>query len=243
MTTLKLFCFAHAGGSAAGYSRWRRQLEPWIELCPLELNGRGAKANLPFYDSIQEAVIDLFAQIQRQAGDQPYALLGHSMGTLLVYEMCLHIRRMGFHSPAAVVFSGRIPPHLDESDEKIHKLQDEAFTEKIREMGLSSPELFEHPELLNLFLPIIRSDYQLLETYAFDDNEPPLSTDFFVWTGQDDPWTRENIHEWNKLTSKGCQYHEFEGGHFFIYERTREIIAALHECLGTVRDNNVVEQA
>ncbi|MNK51474.1 Linear gramicidin dehydrogenase LgrE [compost metagenome] len=240
MTTFKLFCFAHAGGSAAGYSRWRRQLEPWIELCPLELNGRGAKANLPFYDSVQEAVRDLFDQLRQQAGDHPYALLGHSMGTLLVYEMCLHIRKMGFRDPAAVFFSGRIAPHLKEGGEELHQLPDEAFTDQIRQLGLSSPELFDHPELLNFFLPIVRSDYRLIETYAFDGNEPPLNTEFFVWTGREDPWTRESIHEWSALTAKSCRYQEFEGGHFFVYERTREIIAALHDSLGRVRNGIVV---
>lgn len=240
MTTFKLFCFAHAGGSAAGYSRWRRQLEPWIELCPIELNGRGAKANLPFYDSIHEAVTDLFEQLRQQAGDHPYALLGHSMGTLLVYEMCLHIRKMGFRDPAAAFFSGRIAPHLNEGGEELHQLPDEAFTAQIRQMGLSSPELFDHPELLNFFLPIVRSDYRLIETYAFAGNEPPLNTEFFVWTGREDPWTRESIHEWSPLTAKSCQYQEFEGGHFFVYEQTREIIAALHDSLGRVRNGIVV---
>ncbi|RUT36531.1 thioesterase [Paenibacillus zeisoli] len=243
MTTVKLFCLAHAGGSAAGYSRWRRQLEPWIELCPLELNGRGAKANLPFYESIQEAATQLFDQLQQEAGDQPYALLGHSMGTLLVYEMCMHARKMGFRDPAAAFFSGRIPPHLSEGGEELHKLPDEAFAAQIKQMGLSSPELFDHPELLKFFLPIIRSDYRLLETYTFAGNERPLSTDFFIWTGRDDPWTRENIHEWSTLTTKGCQYHEFEGGHFFIYERTGEVLAALHDGLRTVRDKHIAVQA
>jgi surfactin synthase thioesterase subunit len=228
---IKLFCFAHAGGSAVSFSRWRKLLDPGIELIPIELKGRGAKAGLPFYESIGEAVMDLYPQLEKEAGSSPYALLGHSMGTLLVYEMCRHIRTTGFRDPASAFFSGRMAPHLKEDDKILHLLPDDEFTEEIKKLGLTPAELFEHQELVNLFLPILKADYRMIETYACDVRTDPINSEFVIMTGKEDQWTQNRIGEWAPLTSRGCHFQEFEGGHFFLYERTAEVIDVLNRRL------------
>ncbi|MWC30348.1 thioesterase II family protein [Paenibacillus sp. MMS18-CY102] len=231
MTIIKLFCFAHAGGSAMGYSRWRKLLGPGIEICPLELRGHGPKTGQPFYDSVQAAVEDLYPALVKEAGTDPYALLGHSMGTLLVYEMCRHIKRMGFREPVASVFSGRTPPHVVRDRKQLHELPDQEFKDEIRALGLTPDEVFEHAELMAMFLPIIRSDYRLIETYAYGEIAPPLTSDVFVWTGKEDELTRERMDEWAQVTSGQCHYREFKGGHFFLYEQTPAVIATLQKDL------------
>ncbi|EFM11228.1 Thioesterase [Paenibacillus curdlanolyticus YK9] len=233
MTVIKLFCFSHAGGSVTGFSRWRKLLAPGIELCPLELRGRGLKTGQPFYESAQAAVQDLYPALVKEAGDSPYALLGHSMGTLLVYEMCRHIKSMGFREPVASFFSGRTPPHVTTKRKQLHLLPDQEFADAIRALDLTPAEVFEHAELLAMFLPIIRADYRLIETYAYSEIVPPLTSDIFVWTGEKDELTRERMEEWAQVTTGRCQFREFAGGHFFLYEQTAAVLAALQNDIRT----------
>ncbi|WP_256757093.1 thioesterase II family protein [Cohnella sp. WQ 127256] len=226
-----MFCFAHAGGSAVGFNKWKKRLDPRIELCPIELRGRGTKGGLPFYESITEAVQDLYPLLVKEAGGRPYALLGHSMGTLLIYEMCHHIRKMGFRDPNTVLFSGRIAPHLKEDEKVLHLLPDDEFTAEIKKLGLTPAELFEHKELLNLFMPILKADYRMIETYECAERPQPINSEFVILTGREDEWTQNRIKEWIPLTARGCQFHEFEGGHFFLYEQMTEVIPVLDRCL------------
>jgi surfactin synthase thioesterase subunit len=71
----------------------------------------------------------------------------------------------------------------------------------------------------------------MIETYESREPFPPLRSEFFVWTGSEDPWTRSRIGAWTPLTSGGCHYREFGGGHFFLYERTAEVVAELNRSL------------
>ena len=43
---LRLFCFAYAGGSSIIFRSWLEILPGNIEICPIELPGRGSKIKL-----------------------------------------------------------------------------------------------------------------------------------------------------------------------------------------------------
>lgn len=235
MQSLKLFCFSHAGGSAVGFTRWKKLLDPSITLYPVELNGRGKKGNLPFYTRIEEAVKDLSAYIMNEAGSEPYAFIGHSMGTIIAYEMCHYLKQIGFREPVAVFFSGRSAPDVKNEENHIHHLGDELFIEEIKKMGHSPTELFQNPELLKIFVPILKADYKLIETYSYMDHDP-LKSDFFLFSGKEDLYTppEQFKEKWAIHTEGDCDIHVFEGGHFFLYERTDEIIETIHSCLKKV---------
>jgi medium-chain acyl-[acyl-carrier-protein] hydrolase len=232
LQSLKLFCFSHAGGSTVGFTRWKKLLDPRITLYQVELNGRGKKGNLPFYTGIDEAVEDLSSYIMNEAGSEPYAFIGHSMGTIIAYEMCHYLKQIGFREPEAVVFSGRSAPDVKLEENHIHHLADELFIEEIKKLGHSPAELFQNPELLQIFVPILKADYRLIETYLYKERAP-LKSDFFLFTGKEDidTSTEQFKEKWAIHTEGLCEFHVFEGGHFFLYEQTDEVIKTIHTCL------------
>ncbi|MEU8250469.1 type I polyketide synthase [Nonomuraea sp. NPDC048916] len=78
----------------AGYFRDRRSLSA------LAIPGFGPDERLP---TSVDAILDVLAAAVREvAGDQPFALLGHSSGGLLAYATAERLERTG-HQPAAVV--------------------------------------------------------------------------------------------------------------------------------------------
>lgn len=61
---IKLFCLPYGGGSAYSYLKWKSNLADLIELCPVELAGRGKRFHEPYYSNIDEAVDDVYKQIE-----------------------------------------------------------------------------------------------------------------------------------------------------------------------------------
>ncbi|MEO2255347.1 thioesterase domain-containing protein [Paenibacillus amylolyticus] len=225
---MKLFCIPYAGGSAAIYNQWSSQLIGIAEIIPVELAGRGRRVHEPFYRSFEEVVEDVTSIIVQQLSGDPYAIFGHSLGAILAYETTHKLRSMGYKEPRAVFFSGRSAPHVPDKDEKIvHTLPDEEFIQHLVELGGTPPQFFENTELKNLFLPIIRSDFRLSETYSFKERNNKLLCDTYIFYGKQDDNLSGDIKEWDQVCHSACNYFEFDGDHFFIHSHSQSVIEAL----------------
>ena len=124
MDKIKLFTFPYAGSNSNIFRPWKKQLNAEIELYPIELSGRGKRMFEPLFNSIEETVNDLEGLFLQNQSD--YALFGHSMGAIIVFESLLMIRRKKIKPPLHVFFSGRQAPHIKRKDEKINHFMDDA---------------------------------------------------------------------------------------------------------------------
>jgi len=95
---------------------------------------------------------------------QPFALFGHSLGALLAYEVTKNLSQRKCKVPDFLFISAMIPLHLYKK-EIVSDLNDTEFLEKIAKLDGTSDQFFSSPELIQFFLPILRADFSLLETY------------------------------------------------------------------------------
>ncbi len=241
MKKTKLFCLPYAGGSATLYARWKKLLHSSIELVPIELAGRGKRYSVPFYNSFNRAVIDIYDAIESEVGDGPYALFGRSRGSLLAYELIHKLLDNNCHEPVHVFFSGRYPPHV-KKEEKVHyTMPDDKFLEAIIKYGGTPKELLEHKELLDIFIPILKADYRILDDYAFTERTTKFDFDITALTGtQDDEVDMNDLDEWGRYTKRGFKYHQFEGGHFFINQYAEDITNIINKALVSERNPKYV---
>ncbi len=230
---MKLFCLPFAGSSASYYTKWKKSLNPSIELCPVELAGRGKRNDVPLYNDVNEAVEDIYNYIQTQLDDEPYALFGHSMGSLLVYELGMKLKKIQ-SEPVHVFASGGIAPHARRRGNMTHKLPLQEFKEAIKKYEGTPMSLFENSDLLELFLPVLRADIRLIEEYEYGAERQlevfncPMS----VFIGKEDPHAPLSIaDEWEKLTDNQCTLYTFEGGHFFINDYKKDIVDIINNAL------------
>ncbi|SFY40060.1 alpha/beta fold hydrolase [Streptomyces atratus] len=219
----QLFCLPHAGAGASTYRDWQALIGADVEVVPVQLPGREARFAEPLVTSAAELVGALAGPLLERA-DKPFALFGHSMGALLAYELAHELVRLG-RPPVHLVVSGYVAPQLPRHPLAglVHKLPDDRVVRHIEALQGTAGEVLEHPDLLQLLLPVIRADYELCETHRFVER-PPLPVPVTALGGTDDPGVGDAaLQGWRELTAADFGAESFPGGHFFLHEQLDEV--------------------
>ena len=234
MSKIKLFCFPYAGGSAVIYNKWKPYLDSEIELVPVELAGRGKRIRDAFYNDVPEVIEDVFNVVKEQIPQSPYALFGHSMGGMISYELAQKIRACNLRLPLHLFVAGRSAPHVKRPDEKkYHLMSDADFKAEVIGLGGTPVEFFEHPELMNILLPLLKNDFRIAEADRAMNEIQPLDGNITVFFGKDEDLTPEQCDGWKKHTKQLCSIHYFEGGHFFLHTQTEQIVNFINRTLSS----------
>lgn len=232
MNEIKLFCLPYAGGSAMVYKKWEKYLNKSIKLCLLELAGRGVRSKEPYYESMQEAVDNLYSMVEASLDDEKYAIFGHSMGSLLSYKLAEKISESSLKDPVHIFFSGRYPPSILKEERKRHLLSEPEFTREAIRMGGISEKLLRYEVLLKKAMDTLRADYKIIETEGYYPEIKCLDTDISVLFGNEDELAvLPDMVKWREYTSKQCDFHLFEGGHFYLHDNAKNIVQIINETL------------
>lgn len=209
-----LLCLPHAGGTARAFIGLSRAF-PGHRVVPLELPGHGMRMREPFARDLATAVDDLARQAAPHVGGE-YLLLGHSLGAALAFEVARHWSRAG-RSPAGLVLVGRNGPGAPLPYEPIHRLDTAAFLDGIRRLGGTPPQLFENPELVHLFAPVLRSALTLSETYQPLPGRGEIDCPLWLCAGEDDPLAdRDGMLDWTRFAAGPVTVDILPGGHFIL---------------------------
>lgn len=127
--------------------------------------------------------------------------------------------------------SAAYPPDALRRVRPIHELPDEELIQKLREYRGTPRAVLEHRELMELLLPVLRSDFRLAERYEYQE-APPLPCPITAMGGVADEYvTAEELDGWQRHTTDGFSCHLFDGGHFFLATAQRDVFAVISESL------------
>ena len=229
--TLRLFCFPCAGGSAQQYRSLARNAPPSVEVCPIQLPGRLSRINdEPFRrcDPLARALLEAIAPEL----DVPFAFFGHSLGTILAFEVVRELRRRGLR-PQHLVVAARIPPQAPLTRPPLHTLSQAEFLRVFQSRFQPlPPEILREPELLALIVGTMQADFEVHETYAYRP-EPPLDVPITAMGGLgDDLVSKEDLAMWCKQTTAPFALHMLPGGHSFLLEDEQTFSRLLWTTLG-----------
>src|SRR5205085_6286250 len=130
-------------------------------------------------------LIETLAKAIRPLLDSRYAFFGHSMGAVIGFELAQRLRGEQAAEPEALFISGRRAPQLSDSDPITYNLPKDEFIAELRRLDGTSKEVLEHAELMELILPLLRADFQLIESYEYH-GRPPLTCPIIAYGGQQD---------------------------------------------------------
>jgi medium-chain acyl-[acyl-carrier-protein] hydrolase len=239
---LKMFCFPHAGGTALIFKKWADFLPPTVQVIPVELPGRGARLQEPPFVALPALIEELVGVIWPLL-DKPFVFFGHSMGAIIAFELARSLRRKYGHEPRALFVAGRRAPQVPSSEHITYNLPHDEFIEELIKLDGTPKEVIEHAELMELMIPLLRADFQLVQTYEYLAGAP-LRCPIAVYGGlQDAEVPPDKLSPWKEVTSSRFALHMLPGDHFFIRSSQTQLLdllaRELHEAVALSRVNNV----
>lgn len=219
----RLYCFSYAGGSVTSYLPWQAALGPAIEVCAVQLPGRGPRLAEPPIRSLP-LLVETLAHLVPQQDDLPFAFFGHSLGGLAAFELARYCQRHHLPMPEHLFVSASNAPQYRPPSRRLHELDDANLIAALKEYNGTPPAALEDRELMDLLLPAIRADFALVEDYRYHPG-PPLDISITVLAGKYDKHVlSKRLCRWQEETTEACSLHWFEGDHFFIHSRQRAVL-------------------
>ncbi|GAB5527308.1 MAG: thioesterase II family protein [Roseivirga sp.] len=180
----------------------------------------------PFLAKPKEAFDDLIGGIRAKRTGSPYIIYGHSMGALMGIDVAASLEKQD-DPPLQLMVSGHAGPGTG-SIRNWHLMTDDDLVEKLKELGGIPEEIFDNRELLDYFLPILRSDFQLVDAiYQLPPSHTVINAPIIALMGTEEKKS-EKIRNWSGYTKKGATTRLLPGGHFFIHNQAKTIAALLN---------------
>jgi medium-chain acyl-[acyl-carrier-protein] hydrolase len=229
---IRLFCFPYAGGNATVFSAWQQALAPDVEVCAVEYPGRWRRLREPPIANLNLLVEKTLEGLGGLFNSR-FAFFGHSLGSLVAFELTRTLRRRGRTGPEHLFVSARPAPQRPTARPPIHHLPQEQFIVEVGKRYRALPtELQTDPELLALLLPALRADIAAVETHVYKD-EPPLSCPITAFAGSDDSlMNSDDLTDWRLQTSAAFASYQMPGDHFFVNTCAARVMPIVRAALG-----------
>ncbi|MEV3910618.1 thioesterase II family protein [Streptomyces canus] len=231
----RLVCFPHAGGAASYFRDWGGRDLAGAEVWAVQYPGRENRIREEFPPDLH-TLADQVTEELRGLLDRPAVFFGHSMGAVVGYEV---LRRLTAGSRGGavrhLVVSGCGAPHRVRpfaGQEGAHLLDDDRLVALLKELGSGNAGLLDDPDMRSAFLPAVRGDYRIVQSYVPRAGGPPLRTDVTAFVGrQDEAVGVGDAGAWAGATRGRFTLRTFPGGHFYLGEHPDDVLHALREVL------------
>lgn len=215
--TLRVICFPHVGAGAAAFNPWLDRMPAGVELCAIRPPGRENRNREPLIDDWRE----LFDALEPEVApllDRPFAVLGHCSGSVLAYEFARRLRAVQGPAPAMVVLSSAPAPSARAIDDPLHLLPRRELISRVIAYGGMSDTVLGDPGLMEIFEPILRADYGVIERLEYSAG-PPLATPIAVIGGRHDAFVDfQSLAAWREETTAEFSLHLIDAGHYILAE-------------------------
>ena len=207
---------------------WSDGLPADVEVCPIQFPGRGTRLKEPPYSRLS-LLVEALAEALRPLLDKPFALFGHSLGSLVSFELARQLRANHRVRPVRLFVSAGPAPQIPHRGLPIHNLPEKEFAAELRRLKGTPGELLEHKELMDIVIPSLRADFALYESYRYVP-EPPLNCPISTYGGlSDNRVNHDDLEAWRDQTTVSFSIRMFPGDHFFLKSTQPLLLRALSQ--------------
>ncbi|MEK5487810.1 thioesterase II family protein [Lysinibacillus sp. FSL M8-0355] len=223
----KLFCFHHAGGSAAIFKNWKTW-ERNLAVFPIELPGKSTRIKEQYMTNYHDVIQQIAEAIHQVTSQTRIYFYGHSMGAILAFKTACLLEEKYKKKVNLLIVAGRHAPQDDFPDDYQTTMDDSELIQELKRVGGTPNELLENEEVLQYILPIVKNDYRLNESFDYQDElfHGPI----LAHCGTNDPDAPAcNVKNWQVVTTNTFHLKEFSGSHFFPYENKQDYYKELEQ--------------
>jgi surfactin synthase thioesterase subunit len=229
---MQLVCFPHIGGSASFYRTLSAALAPAVEVLAVQYPGRQDRSDEKPATDLQELAEGAFEAL-RPMLDAKVALFGHSMGSLVAFEVVRRMEQLTGVAPAALIASGMWAPSRRREGELLTKDLDDmdGLIADLKRLRGTDSGLLDNEDLMHRIALAIRSDYIAVDSYRCAP-EVSVTCPVAVFVGDRDPHvSMEAAHAWSGHTTGGFDLRVFAGDHFYLTNLQTAVARELSEVL------------
>ena len=226
---LRLFCLPFAGGAASIYRSWFDKVPADVDLCPIQLPGREGRFTETLVDD-PAILLDGLHQAVQPLLDRPFVLFGYSMGALLAHALACRLQAAGEPGPQRLVVAAcSSPEHPVGVDPD--RMTDAEFTAHVRTLGGTPEAVFEHQELLDLLLPLLKADFRLVrrlrEVTPSASEAARLDCPITALAAEQDAHALPpQVAPWAAYTRGETHVASIPGDHFALWQQPRLLVDA-----------------
>ena len=214
------------------FFKLKTYLPEGFEILCLDYPGKGGIPADPTLQTVQDVAKRLLEHIRPYLDDPipKVSFLGFSLGGLVAYETASWMSREGLR-PQLLIAASIYPPQLQGrkvAPEKFHLLDDDQFLDRMEKAMDLHTVFFKDPKFRRAFLPTLRKEMKMAETYRFQRKKERLSCPILALYGRNDKALfnptrpiqeyQKHLGLWRELTSVGLTLNFAEGGHFFLLD-------------------------
>jgi surfactin synthase thioesterase subunit len=223
---VRLLCVGGAGTGPSEFSGWSTELPGAVELWPAQLPGRERRIREAPASCINELADDIAEEMWRCSDSRlPWALFGHSFGSLVVYEVAKRIT--GVLPMCGLIVSSMAVPH-----QQVHRLpvqgsDDNTLLNWVRGAGGTESSLLDDPRFASWLAEDLRVTLRIRQDYS-PTAPAPLPVPILALGGDGDPDALpDDLAQWCAYTSKSFAYQRIGRGHFFLRDSRPDVVAAI----------------
>jgi len=207
---------------------WSNGLPADVEVCPIQFPGRGTRLMEPPYNRLS-LLVEALIQALLPLLDKPFALFGHSLGSLVSFELARQIWANHQLRPVRLFVSAGPAPQVPRRNSPIHDLPEKEFMAELRRLNGIPAELLSNKELMDIVLPSLRADFALFESYRYLSG-PPLNCPISTFGGlSDNRVNHDDLEAWRDQTTVSFTIRMFPGDHFFLKSTQPLLLRALSQ--------------
>jgi surfactin synthase thioesterase subunit len=223
---VRLLCVGGAGTGPSEFSGWSTELPGSVEVWPAQLPGRERRIREAPATSISALADDLAEEMWRFSDPSlPWALFGHSFGSLVVYEVAKRI--MGVLPMCGLIVSSMCVPHQQVRRLPVRGSDDATLLGWVRGAGGTESALLDDPRFASWLAEDLRVTLRIRQDYS-PARPAPLPCPILALGGaQDKDALPEDLAQWCEYTSKPFAYQQIGRGHFFHRDHRSDVISAI----------------
>jgi surfactin synthase thioesterase subunit len=202
-----------------------------VELLAVQYPGHGDRFGEPLSADVRALSSELSSELLRLP-PLPTVLFGHSLGALVAYETSLTLDTLG-RGPLGLLTSSCPPPGAV-GQVRAGQLSDGELWHLIGSLGGVDPDIADEPELMDVLLPVLRTDITAHEEYRPEPGTTPLPCPVRCYHGISDPLVDAVLLAgWASVTTGPFSLLERKGHHFHLFQNAEDLLADITAFLDT----------